>query len=649
MLWRLLCLLSLSCLVVYAEGPSLRVLTFNIRHGQGTDDLVDADRVARVLETLAPDVVALQEVDRGTARVEGVDQVERLARATGWHAAFGSAMPYDGGHYGNAILSRFPLSEVETHSLPFREEQEPRATLVATVVPNNGLPPFRFVSTHFSHDREDVRIEQAGQVIHLLQDEKRPVILAGDMNARPASMPMERFWKASWQDQVAPESVIDYVLTREQDPWTLEEARIIDDTVTSDHRPVLVSLQWTGRRHARTDAAGFSGTLIVHGPTETASPMINAFAELLEEKDAMTARWLSGNVSFDEIERCRVLLEEGGIVAGPGALLRLIPGVRFELESDATLIVKGRRVWGIGEDQVKAILPASAFRPEKTIVLTKDRPGDVTALRRAVVERGRAPFPPDPGKDSRVPHGTLVLVGGGEVPAGVREAFFDAAGGEDARIAIIPIASPAPLPEENWLEKAARERGVEHVKVLSGRTPAEVDDAEALEFLERATGVWFGGGRQWRFVDAYEDTEALQAMHRVLERGGVIGGTSAGATIQAEYLARGNPLGNRDIMAEGYERGLGFLPSVAVDQHFQERDRFDDMTLLIGIYPQLLGVGLDESTALIVQGSLGKVMGKGKVHFYDGAKPGVEEGPGHESVSAGEAYDLTERKRVRPQ
>ena len=111
--------------------------------------------------------------------------------------------------------------------------------------------------------------------------------------------------------------------------------------------------------------------------------------------------------------------------------------------------------------------------------------------------------------------------------------------------------------------------------------------------MAKATGVWFGGGRQWRFVDAYEGTKAHPLMKEVLKRGGVIGGSSAGATIQGDYLCRGSPFGNEEIMYEGYERGLGFLPGVAIDQHFSRRKRFADMTALVKAYPQLLGVGLE--------------------------------------------------------
>jgi cyanophycinase len=133
-------------------------------------------------------------------------------------------------------------------------------------------------------------------------------------------------------------------------------------------------------------------------------------------------------------------------------------------------------------------------------------------------------------------------------------------------------------------------------------------------------------------------------MFDVLKRGGVIAGSSAGATIQGDYLARGGVFNNFDIRYEGYERGLGFLKGVAIDQHFTQRNRHADMTQLMKVYPQYLGIGIDEATAIVVKGSTADVIGKGKVHFYD-ARRKVEAGqPDFEALSEGGRYDLKERR-----
>lgn len=135
-------------------------------------------------------------------------------------------------------------------------------------------------------------------------------------------------------------------------------------------------------------------------------------------------------------------------------------------------------------------------------------------------------------------------------------------------------------------------------------------------------------------------------MHDVLARGGVIGGSSAGASIQGDYMPRGNPLGNRDIMSEGYEQGLGFLTGVAIDQHFAQRDRFADMTSLIKTYPQLLGIGIDEGTALIVRQSIAEIVGKGNVSFYDSRRQDADDDKDYVSVGAGQRFDLKARRVV---
>jgi cyanophycinase len=187
---------------------------------------------------------------------------------------------------------------------------------------------------------------------------------------------------------------------------------------------------------------------------------------------------------------------------------------------------------------------------------------------------------------------------------------------------------------------------VKNVTVLPAREQAEVDSAENLDAIKKATGVWFGGGRQWRFIDAYEGTKTAELLRDVLRRDGVIGGSSAGATIQGDYLARGSPFGPDVMMCEGYERGLCFLPGVAIDQHFTARNRFADMTSLMKKYPQFLGIGLDEATAIVVQGHMAKIMGKGKAHFYDRHKKVEPDKSDFEAGVAGDRYDLKARKLI---
>jgi cyanophycinase len=189
-----------------------------------------------------------------------------------------------------------------------------------------------------------------------------------------------------------------------------------------------------------------------------------------------------------------------------------------------------------------------------------------------------------------------------------------------------------------------RRNGAKNVQILHTRDRAEADRPEFASPLDKAGGVWFTGGRQWHYLDSYENTATERAFHAVLARGGVIGGSSAGASIQSEYMPRGDPLGNRNIIAEGYEHGFGFLPGAAVDQHFFARKRPPDMTELMAAYPQLLGIGIDESTVLVVHGTIMEVVGKSKVAVYDRRKPIPATGPDYETVPAGARYDLAARR-----
>jgi cyanophycinase len=313
------------------------------------------------------------------------------------------------------------------------------------------------------------------------------------------------------------------------------------------------------------------------------------------------------------------------------------------IDEGTALVVRGREMRVLGESTVTVCLAGSPSRPPKTIALKAGTVADLTALRRAAIARAEPPFPPKEVPVPQVPQGTLVIVGGGGMPAEVTKKFIELAGGPDARIVVLPTAGPDPIPANGgaaFLQRA----GARNVQVLAARELADVEARKSLDLLQNATGIWFGGGRQWRFVDAYEGTKARELFCDVLRRGGVIGGSSAGATIQGDYLCRGSPLGNLEIMYEGYERGLAFLPGVAIDQHFTQRKRLPDMTALMKTYPQLLGIGIDEGTALIVKGEVAEVMGRNQVHFYDRTKP-VEDGqPDYEAVKPGSRYDLRARK-----
>ena len=175
--------------------------------------------------------------------------------------------------------------------------------------------------------------------------------------------------------------------------------------------------------------------------------------------------------------------------------------------------------------------------------------------------------------------------------------------------------------------------------ILHTRNKADADTDAFAAPLKTARGVWFAGGRQWRLVDSYMNTKVHKEMNALLARGGVIGGTSAGATIQGSFLVRGARSGNAIMVDPVYQTGLGFLRGVAVDQHLLARKREKDLVDVVEKYPRLLGLGLDESTAIVVQGDRFQVIGASKVAVYEHAKPYYFLGPG-------DRFDLKARRKL---
>lgn len=215
--------------------------------------------------------------------------------------------------------------------------------------------------------------------------------------------------------------------------------------------------------------------------------------------------------------------------------------------------------------------------------------------------------------------GAVMPAGGGALGPEIWERFVALAGGPEARIVVIPTAGTDEEFPPDWSGfQPLRAAGAVHLTVLHTRNRREADSRDFVEPLRDATGVWIPGGRQWRLVDSYLDTRTQRELQRVLERGGVVGGTSAGASILASYLVRGSPETNTIVMAPGYEEGFSFLRNAAVDQHLLARGREMDMLQVLAQYPDLLGIGLDEGTALVVRGDRGEVVGRSRVAIYDG-------------------------------
>jgi endonuclease/exonuclease/phosphatase family metal-dependent hydrolase len=230
----------------------LRILTYNIHHGEGTDGKLDLERIAAVINSANPDLVALQEVDQNTTRTSRVNQAAELGKLTGMNYVFGKAMDFQGGAYGQAILSRFEIGSVITEQLPQVEGREPRIVLRAEIHLSQNAK-IQFSSTHLDHERDDIRKVQAEAINKIFSQIAQPTVLAGDFNATPASGPMKEV-VSTWTDAGAdnsqptipssrPVSRIDYILFKPAGSWHVLESKVLGEAVASDHRAVLAALE----------------------------------------------------------------------------------------------------------------------------------------------------------------------------------------------------------------------------------------------------------------------------------------------------------------------------------------------------------------------------------------------------------------------
>ena len=253
----LFALAAVSCAAV--ELPQLRVLCYNIHYGQGMDGEYDVARLAEVIKAAKPDLVALQEVDVGVKRSGRVHQLQKLGELTGLTARYGPTQHYEGGLFGNAVLTRLPILDEHIQPLPYTEatpelQTYPRGALVITVQAPDGKP-LRFISTHFQHNVPEDRVEEAKAVNTLFaaESDHQRTILAGDFNATPDAEPisiLEQRWKHAIDEarapsapSVKPKSRIDYVFFRAAAEFRVVSSEVLPEAMASDHRPVLAVLE----------------------------------------------------------------------------------------------------------------------------------------------------------------------------------------------------------------------------------------------------------------------------------------------------------------------------------------------------------------------------------------------------------------------
>ncbi|MCU0718152.1 MAG: cyanophycinase [Pirellula sp.] len=341
--------------------------------------------------------------------------------------------------------------------------------------------------------------------------------------------------------------------------------------------------------------------------------------------------------------------------------LKSIPKcVGVGLEADTWMLLENRQIRVLGKGRGVFLLAPGTYPSARVHSIRDTIPRvrefdkllvDLTQWRREAIDRTLPPFPPKETQQPNVQAGRLLIVGGGGLPPNLMNRFVELAGGrENAKLVYVPCEERDQVTEEQSTVELWKQMGVKNATFIHTKDRNRANGDETfLEPLKDATGIWFGGGRQWNLADSYYGTKAHWLMKQCVERGGVIGGSSAGASIQANYLARATPIENYQIMAPGYERGgLGFIQGVAIDQHFSQRNRLPDLIQLVRTYPQLLGIGIDESTAIEVSGSVAQVSGLGSVFFVDGAKLQADGSPSFSKLQNGAKYDLIRRVQLVP-
>jgi cyanophycinase len=250
------------------------------------------------------------------------------------------------------------------------------------------------------------------------------------------------------------------------------------------------------------------------------------------------------------------------------------------------------------------------------------------------------------------PKGSLVIVGGNMKDPAIADRFIQLAGGPDAKLVIVPTAGGnrsadgtiRVYKEEDVIAPWVK-RGLRNVTMLHTHDPKVADTEAFVQALKRANAVWFDGGRQWNIVDSYANTLTLKEFQNVLARGGVIGGSSAGATIQGAYLVRGAISGPDVVMAPEpeHQAGFAFLRRSAIDQHINARNRWDDIIPVIKKFPTLLGIGLSEDTAIVVTGDTFEVIGAWKVAVHDNTRLYQPWEKPYFVLSPGDTYNMKTR------
>ena len=324
--------------------------------------------------------------------------------------------------------------------------------------------------------------------------------------------------------------------------------------------------------------------------------------------------------------------------------LDLCPGlVGIGIDESTALVVSGRSLQVVGNSDVSLYLAGTSDRMMQKQTLLTGQTEDFVRLSQAAVARTKPHVSEIQHSAPEVKKGTLIIVGGGPHPPEAIARFLMAAGGNESPLIIVSNAIGDDSDDKQVSAEltAAGASNVHHIHSENGSQPL---NADFRAVLEQARGVWFTGGRLGRQVNTDPDGSLLSLLQQVLLRGGVIGGTSAGATIEGEDRVLADSVGNQELVADGYQQGFVFLPGAAIDQHFTKCDRLGDRVRLKRSISELVGIGIDDATAMIVRGTIMEVVGSNQVAVFDRQPDDSQAQPEFSIIKTGQKYDFKHRR-----
>jgi cyanophycinase len=234
--------------------------------------------------------------------------------------------------------------------------------------------------------------------------------------------------------------------------------------------------------------------------------------------------------------------------------------------------------------------------------------------------------------------GTLLLCGGGQLPQSLLDLFHQHGQGEQGKLVVIPTASRlADAGDNSYALATWSQFKWASVDILHAFDRAQAEVEEFANTLKDATAVWMSGGDQQRLAQRYQGTAVEREIRNVMLRGGVVGGTSAGSAIASRVMISGGQ--KQPTLADG----LDLLPNSIIDQHFSQRKRFERLASAVANHPDRVGIGIDESTGLLVNHKRAQVVGNGSVYVYANSRPmkiiRVEEPILSEASNQSEVFD----------